>query len=154
MVENKKYSDSLTKAMKLCAAREYCSSEIENKLEKWGVAAADRERILRTLIKDKFIDNYRYSVAFANDKFRQNRWGKIKIAVMLKSKGIDEKTIQQAVGSINEKEYLDTLRKLLATHRKSVRAKSSYEFKGKLARFALSRGFEPELVYQILEEDD
>jgi len=154
MAENKKYNDALKKAMKLCAGREFCSSEIESRLEKWGVEPVERERILKSLRKDKFIDDFRYSLAFVKDKFRQNRWGKVKIAVMLKSKGIDEETIHQAVGSIDEEEYVGTLRKLIETHKKSVKAKNSYELRGKLARFAVSRGFEPDLVYQILGEEE
>jgi len=150
MAENKKHNDALKKAMKLCAGREFCSSEIESRLEKWGIEPGEREKILKVLKKDKFIDDVRYSIAYARDKFRQNRWGKVRIAMMLKSKGIDEETIDHAVSSIDDEEYVNTLRKLVEAHKKSVKAKSSYELRGKLTRFALSRGFEPDLVYRIL----
>lgn len=154
MAENIRYNEALKKAMKLCAGREFCRSEIESRLEKWGIQPAEREKILKALQKDKFIDEIRFSTAYARDKFKHNRWGKVKIAMMLKSKGIDEDTIQQAVSSIDEEEYINTLRKLIKTHRKSVRAKNSFELRGKLARFAISRGFEPDIIYQILEEEE
>ncbi|MGQ9619551.1 MAG: regulatory protein RecX [Bacteroidales bacterium] len=153
MDNNKKFNDALKELMKLCANREYCRQDIDCRLEKKGMEISDRVKILNLLVRDRFIDEERYSAAFVRDKFRYNRWGKVKIAAVLRTKGINENTIQQALGLIDKDEYKETLKRLVETHKKSVRAKNAYEMKGKLFRFAVSRGFESNLVYDVLDND-
>jgi SOS response regulatory protein OraA/RecX len=47
---------------------------------------------------------------------------------------------------------MNFLRSLLEGHRRSVKAKNQDDLKAKLLRFALSKGFESSLVYDILNE--
>lgn len=148
-----KYNDALKRVMKLCSERELCRQDIYEKLSKWEVEAGDKEKIISLLSEEKFIDETRYASAFAKDKFRYNKWGRVKIAMMLRSKGIDEKTITTALDSLDEDSYTKTLRKIITAHKKSVKAGSLYELKGKLARYAISKGFESGLVYDILENE-
>ena len=46
--------------------------------------------------------------AFVRDKFRHNKWGKVKIAAHLKAKGITGDIIGTALGEIDNEEYIDT----------------------------------------------
>ena len=41
---------------------------------------------------------------------------------------------------------------IMKAYRKTVKAKNQYDLKGKLMRFGLSRGFESNLLYDILNE--
>ncbi len=154
MGENNKLNDALKRAMALCAGRELCRRDIEAKLEKWGIDASGRSEIIGLLTRDKFIDEKRYSSSFARDKFRQNKWGRIKIAAMLRMKGIDEETIKNALSAIDEEEYRATFRKLMENRRKTLKAKSDFELRGKLMKFAASKGFESKLIYEMFGEDE
>ena len=71
--------------MALCAGREMCLSDIRRKLILWGVKSDDTDNILNLLIQGKFIDEKRYAAAFVKDKFRYNKWGKIKIGAGFKN---------------------------------------------------------------------
>lgn len=152
MAENTLYKIALTKAMALCSRREYCSDDIRARLQSWSVSEKDAEKIISALIKENFLNEARYSEAFVKDKFRYNKWGRVKIAAHLKAKSIPGELIRSALDSIDDKLYRNTLKELIASHRKSVKAKNQYNLKGKLLRYGLSKGFESSLLYDLLNE--
>ena len=133
-----------------CSTSEQCLSDIETKLSRYDLTEEERTRILRHLIEEKYIDDRRYAEAFVRDKYRFNKWGRIKIAQGLRMKGIDRETIDAAMEAIDEAEYLDILRDLIRAKRKSTRGKNDYEINGKLMRFATGRGFEYAAIRQCL----
>jgi regulatory protein len=152
MAESLLFATALKKAMVLCAGREHCRSEIRLKLSGWNVDASDSEKIISRLVNDKFIDEERYSSAFVRDKFRYNKWGRVKIATALKMKNIPGETINNALGLIDDDTYMTALKNMISSQRKKVKAKNQYDLKGKLLRFGLSRGFESHLLYDLLNE--
>ncbi|MDR2886949.1 MAG: RecX family transcriptional regulator [Bacteroidales bacterium] len=154
MEEKPHLKTALTKAMQICSRQEYCISDIEKKLEQWEVSKPDMYEITDILQKENFINEERYATAFAKDKFNYNKWGKIKIASHMKIKKIPMTIIDMALDSIDSSRYITTLETIIKTHRKSVKAKNSYELKAKLMRFGLSRGFESSLLYELLGNID
>lgn len=154
MGDSELFKAAFSKEMALCSKREYCREDIRLKLNDWGLGDNDSGRVLATLVSEKFIDEKRYSRAFARDKFNYNKWGKIKISALLRMKRIPSETISEALASIDQDLYLQTLKDLISSHRKHVRAKNQFEMNGKLLRFALSKGFESSLVYDILKMEE
>jgi len=154
MAETTLFASALSKAMNKCSQRELCCSEMEARLESWGVPGPDCLKIINILKKENFINEERYARAFVKDKFSYNKWGKIKIASHLKAKKISSSMISSALGSIDNDLYKNRLKEMIQNHRRSVKAKNSYEMKAKLLRFGLSRGFESSLLYELLNEDD
>lgn len=137
-----------------CSVSEQCLSDIESKLAKYDLTDEERTRILRYLTEEKYIDDRRYAEAFVRDKYRFNKWGRIKIAQGLRMKGIDNNTISEAMHCIDEEEYLAILRNLIKAKRKSTHGASEYEINGKLMRFATSRGFEFASIRKCINVDD
>jgi regulatory protein len=154
MVENSLYKTALSKAMHQCSHRELCCSEIEARLESWGVSKSDSRKIIEILLHDNFINEERYARAFVKDKFSYNKWGRIKITSHLRAKNISSGTISAALQSIDNDLYKNSVKSMIDMHRRSVKAKNSYEMKAKLLRFGLSRGFESSLLYEILNENE
>jgi len=154
MNENDLFKTALNKAMALCAGREYCSDDIRSKLGSWGISSDDAGKILETLVKEKFLDDRRYAEAFVKDKYRQNKWGRIKITSMLRMKNIPGDIIDSALKAIDEDEYRQTVREIVMSHRSSIKAKNKYDLKGKLMRFGLSKGFESNLLYDLMDDID
>jgi len=146
------FNTSMARAKALCSAREYCSGDMICKLHSWGLNQEETNRIMESLIKDKFIDDVRYASAFVRDKFNFSKWGKIKINAHLRSREISGEIIKNALDLIDEEQYRRTLSELLSGHRKHVRAKNQYDLKGKLYRFATSKGYESGLVYEVINE--
>jgi regulatory protein len=150
MAEENLYKASLSKAMALCSRREYCLEDIRLKLESWGVSEDDANRAIGVLIKENFLNERRYAEAFVKDKFNYNKWGKVKIAAQLKMKKLPSAISRTALDSIDDELYRKTLIDLILSHRRSVKAKNHYDLKGKLLRYGLSKGFESELLYNII----
>ena len=108
--------------------------------------------VISTLIKEDFINDKRYAEAFVRDKNRHNKWGKVKIAAHLKAKNISSGQISSALASLDEDQYRQMIRDTLDSHRKFIKAKNQYDLKGKLLRFGLSKGFESNILYDLLNE--
>lgn len=136
-----------------CSVSEQCLSDVESKLAKYDLTEEEKTRILRHLVEEKYVDDGRYAEAYVRDKYRFNKWGRMKIAQGLRMKGIDRETIETAMEVIDEQEYMSILRDLLKAKRKSTKGKSEYEINGKLARFAIGRGFEYAAIRQCLGSD-
>ena len=134
--------EALNRVASYCSTAEHCRAEINEKLQRWGIAYDTIARILDRLESEKFIDDERFCRAFVNDKFRFAKWGKIKIGQALQLKKIPQSVFYRYLNEIDEDEYLAVLDNLLAVKRKSVHAENEYELNNKLVRFALSRGFE------------
>jgi regulatory protein len=149
--ESDLFGSTLSKAMSLCSKREFCTMEIMNRISSWGVGAGDAEKIAEILRKENFLNDERYASAFTRDKLKYNKWGRVKIAYHLKSKNIPAHIIRSALDSIDNDAYNELLRKIIGDHRKTIKAKNQYDLKTKLLRFALSKGFESSLIYDILE---
>ncbi len=143
---------ALTKLMDFCARGEKCTKDVKDKLKRWELTEEQIDAIIRQLQEQKFIDDSRYALAFANDKNRFNFWGKTKIRYHLQSKGITSELIRAALNEINEEEYQVQLEDML---RKKIRGmipiEDPYQAKAKLVRFAASRGFEAELIFSTLD---
>lgn len=152
MPENTLYKTALAKVMAICSRREYCIDDIRNKLLAWEVSNSDAEKIISVLIKENFINESRYATAYARDKFKYNKWGKVKIAAHLKSRKIPHDLINSALHIIDNDTYIKFLKELIHGHRKTVKAKNKYELKAKLLRYGLSKGFESSLLYDILND--
>jgi regulatory protein len=152
MPDSELFKTALNKAMALCSGREYSAGEISTKLQSWGITDNESARIIGLLKKDNFINEERYANAFVMDKFRYNKWGKIKISAHLKAKNISWEIIKNALDAIDDETYKQTLVNLISVHRKSVKAKNQYDLKAKLLRYGLSKGFESSLMYDLLNE--
>ena len=133
------------------SAAEHYRAEVNEKLQRWGIAYETIARILERLETEKYIDDERYCRAFVNDKFRFAKWGKMKIAQGLYMKKIPSDVAWRHLNEIDDEEYLSILRDLLASKRKSIHAKDDYELNGKLMRFAVSRGFELKDIRRCIE---
>ncbi len=145
------YNRALEKAMALCSRSEKCRKDIREKLATWRLTGGEEnEAIIDKLIKDRFIDERRYAKSYARDKVRFNKWGKIKIRVMLKAKGLAEEDIEAGLNIIDMNNYLEMINDEIMTRRKTIKGKNIFDLKGKLIRFAKSRGYENEYVYNII----
>jgi regulatory protein len=144
------FDELFYKAASYCSISEHCISEVEEKLSGWKVPEIFRKKMIDRLIKEDFINERRYALAFAQDKFRFNKWGKIKIELSLKAKGLKPEIIQMALLSIDDGQYQEVLSSILKSKLATIEYKYEYEKQGKLFRFAQSRGFEVSVIDRVL----
>lgn len=144
--------EMLRKAAAYCAEAERCRSDVEKKIYRAGLDEEAAGRILARLEKEGFLDERRYCRFFVNDKLRFNKWGRIKIGLELRKKGIPSATCEEALRNIEEEEYILTMRQLLRAKKRTTRGKDERDCFYKLLRFAAGRGFEPALAGKCLRE--
>ena len=147
------YKEALRRAAALCSHQEQCSSHIMEKLNHWNISEEDSQRILGLLQKEKYLDDRRYATYYTRDKFRLNGWGKVKISVMLRRKGIPEAVIKDALNEIDEESYFSACAKLITEKAATLNEQNQFVRKGKLFRHAAQRGFESELIHRILNKN-
>lgn len=133
-----------------CARQERCEFDARQKLDSYDISQAEKERIIELLVADKYIDNGRYALFYARDKFRFNGWGKIKIQWQLSQKKVDSPIIEDVLSQIDDHEYQEKLTNLLSQKLKTLKGKDIYQVKASLLRFSQSRGFEYGLANKII----
>jgi regulatory protein len=134
-----------------CSREERCTSDIISKLKEFNLPQDESEEIIDFLSKEKYFDDLRYSKAFVSDKFRFNKWGKIKIGYALKMKHIAGETIDEALESIDNEQYIQLLADELRKKKRTLPKLSGYELNGKLYQFAAGRGFESDEFKKALK---
>ncbi|MEN6453619.1 MAG: regulatory protein RecX [Prolixibacteraceae bacterium] len=140
------------RAAYLCSRSEKSSGSICKKLQDWGLAPDEAEQVLKKLTADQFIDDIRFAKSYVRDKFRFNKWGKIKIQYQLKAENISGNIIKLAIEEIDNESYIEILSNLISDKNKTIQSVNPYERRGKLLRFAQSRGFEPELIHTVIDQ--
>lgn len=145
---------ALSKLMTLCARSEHSSGEMLQKLRLWNIDDEAQARIMARLIKEKFVDDERYTRAFVSDKIRYNQWGRRKIEQALWAKGVDKAIQQRILDETDENEYLAVLRPLLKSKARGISARNDFERQMKIIRFAQSRGFSMQQIEQCIDVND
>lgn len=120
------------KLARYCAYQERCRQEVRLKLSGLGVrGSAETARWIERLEDEGFLNENRFARAYVRGKFRQNRWGRRKIIMGLRAKGIAEAEVAEALNEIDAADYESAGRAVL---------------QAKGWPTALSRGFELDLL--------
>ena len=131
-----------------CSRAEQCVSAVRKKLQQWHVPAQDADRIVEGLEAEGFIDESRFATAFAHDRLKFGKCGRNKIRYELYQKHIAEKHVADALLSLDEQLYADTLHSVAQAKFRALKTLAPDEQRRKLTVFLLSRGFETELIYK------
>ncbi|MFA5819912.1 MAG: RecX family transcriptional regulator, partial [Bacteroidales bacterium] len=94
----------------------------------------------------------RFSKAFAGGKFRMKKWGKVKIKKELKRKNISDYCIRKGLGEIDNREYIKSLKDIIDKKAREIMGKNKFKKLNRLASFAISKGYESELVWEVIKE--
>ena len=145
---------ALTKAEHFCAYQERAQQEVRDKLYDWGLWPDAVENIIVKLIGDNFLNEERCAKAYVQGKFKQKGWGRIKIKQGLKIKKIPENLLKKALLTIDGDEYFEMLTKVLSKKAALLNEKVPYKRRYKLQQYALSRGFETDLIFDVLKNSE
>jgi len=129
------------KILKYCAYQERSQKEVKNKLYDMGLYTNQVNELMLYLIQENYLNEERFAMHFAASKMRQKKWGRRKIEIALKEKGLGEKLIKQSIGALNKVQYSSNLVALIEKKDRTLRYSSEYERKQKLIRYFLGRGY-------------
>ncbi|NDV83921.1 regulatory protein RecX [Bacteroides sp. 51] len=141
---------ALRRMASYCAKSEHSRTDAYEKFKRWGFSGKVIDGMLEALETGGFIDDERFCRSFVNDKFRFNKWGRLKIGQALALHKIPSDIAHRYLSEIDEEEYVNVLQKLINTKTRSVQGKNERDKDAKLIRFAASRGFEMRYIKQCL----
>ena len=141
----------LDKMAKYCAYQERCVKDVREKLKTFDLPDEEKAKILDYLLDNRFVNDERFAMSFVRGKVNQSGWGLNKIRFHLMQKGIAKELIDEALGQTDEEVYRQRLIDILKTKAKTVKAANDFEKKRKLAAYALQKGFESNLVWEVLK---
>lgn len=144
----------LDKMAKYCAYQERCVKDVRDKLKTFEIPEEEKTKIIDYLLDNRFVNDERFAKSFVRGKINQSGWGVNKIRFHLIQKGIDKDTIDEALGQTDEDAYRQRLIDILRMKVKTVKADSDFEKKRKLAAYAMQKGFEGSLVWEVLKNLD
>lgn len=144
--------EALIKLQRYCAYQDRCHQEVRGKLLDMEIYGDTLEAIMAELIAEDFLNEERFARSYARGKFRLKQWGRLRIVRELKKRAVTDYCIRKALGEIEEEEYRRTLEALLARKLRETGEADAFQLRGKMARYAIGRGFEPELVWAVVME--
>ncbi|WP_320111545.1 regulatory protein RecX [Draconibacterium orientale] len=141
-----------SKMAQLCSRSEQCSADIRKKILTYEIVDEIVDEIIEKLIAEKYIDDERFARAYVNDKFRFNKWGRVKMRFYLRQKGLSDATIEKGLEKIDEEKYIKVLVKIMKDKAKTIKKKDRFTKMGQIIRYTQGRGFEPELIHRHMNE--
>lgn len=134
-----------------CVKREYCRSDIFRKaLTAFDGDKDAAERVVDSLVADKFVDDGRYAAAFAREKARLTGWGPVKISYALSGKGISKAVVAEALKEVDTDEADRRMVSVLETKYRSLKGDPQEKFK--LLKFGLTRGYDYDRIAPVVDE--
>ncbi|MDR1984338.1 MAG: RecX family transcriptional regulator [Prevotellaceae bacterium] len=142
---------ALEQLQKRCSLCEKCTYDVQQKLIGYKIETSKIAEIIQKLQIAGFVDDERFACAFARTKHKISKWGKQKIEYQLRTKQIPEAIITKALNEIADESYKETIAAELTKKMKNTKAKSQSELTAKLLQFALSRGYDYSVSYEIIK---
>lgn len=146
--------DEATKRMeRYCSYQERCHKDVNQKLYEMRMIPDAVDLIIDHLLKYNFLNETRFSQAFARGKFRTKKWGRNRIVNELKMREISKFNIQIALKEIPDSEYYITFETLAEKRLQQLSSEKDLQRKRKkFADYMFYRGWESEMVYGKIGE--
>lgn len=129
-----------------CVYQDRCHYEVEQKMRDFLLIPEAKDEILMYLIKENYLNEERFTRSYIRGKFSIKNWGRNKIKMHLKQKGISDKLISKSWDEIDEEDYRKTVVKIWNDYFSRQKGLKEYQKKSKTIKYLMSRGFEYELI--------
>ena len=143
---------ALQKIRHFCAYQERNHADVKKKLYSFGLYKPEVETILAELISDDYLNEERYAIAFAGGKFRQLKWGKVKIKYALKQNGVSEYCVKKGLSAIEDSAYFTTIKKLYEAKWKTLDGTKMSKLQ-KVKNYLLQKGYAHSEIASIFSNE-
>jgi len=147
-------AEALPKIAAYCAYQERTHKEVADKLKSYGLDEDEAGEIIIRLSREKLLDEERYAQAYARGKHRHNGWGRRRIRLELKAKGLSEFCIKSGMKELDGDEYYQKMQQLLGQRDAREKETHPQKRKMKLMAYLTQKGYESDLIQEALGELD
>ncbi|WP_379968493.1 regulatory protein RecX [Epilithonimonas sp. UC225_85] len=153
-MEKKSYTfdEIKQKMVNYCVYQDRCHSEVEQKMRDFLLIPEAKDEIYLYLIKENYLNEERFTRSYIRGKFYIKHWGRNKIKMNLKQKGINERLISKSMDEIDEEDYEKTVIKIFETYFSTQKGLKEYQKKSRTIKHLLSKGFEYEVILDVIND--
>ena len=153
-MSNKTYTvdEARQKLQNYCSYQERSHQEVQQKLAEMRMIPEAIDQIIGHLLEHNFLNEERFAKTYVSGKFRIKKWGRRRLTLELKKKGVGKFNINQALNEINEDEYVEAFTALAEKRITYIKETNKLKKKKKLADYLLYRGWESHLVYEKVNQ--
>ena len=137
------------KLVNYCVYQDRCHYEVEQKMRDFLLIPEAKDEIFLYLIKENYLNEERFTRSYIRGKFYIKHWGRNKIRINLKQKGITEKLIAKSMDEIDEQDYLDSVNKIYQDYYSKQKGLRDYQKKSKTIKHLMSKGYEYEIIMEV-----
>jgi regulatory protein len=140
------------KLERYCAYQERSHQEVVQKLKSLNMIPVAIDQIISELITNNYLNETRFAQAYVRGKFRNKKWGKIRIQSQLKLRQISPWNIKKAMEEIPYEEYLKTFDELFNKFWVQYKQKDLFLCQKKVVDRLQYRGWENELIFEAINQ--
>ena len=137
--------------IRLLGRRDHSRNELFQKGVKKGHSKEILDVILNELSEKGYINNRGFAAKFARDKFRFNHWGKQKIKIELKKKGVNEVDINIALQEVDAGEELEKIEYLVRKSAPKFLRKPPEKRRKNVFDFLIRKGYDSNVILKHLD---
>lgn len=145
-------AEAFAKLQNYCAYQERSHREVKQRLYDYGLYSSEVDELIARLITEGFLNEERFAKAFAGGKFRMMKWGKLKIQRELEMHGLTKNCIARGLKEIDQFDYQKSLTALIKKKWQQTAEPNAFRKKNRVARYAIAKGYEPELVWASIAD--
>ncbi len=139
------------KIRRYCSYQDRTQHEVCRRLRVWGVVDTKViMQLVQLLRQERFIDDVRYIEAFIRGKLRYSYWGREKIYAALVHKRLPSELIRRGLDAIPTEDYSHNMHYLFERKQKDLQALDPVRRRQKLIHYLLQKGYEGNLVQQLV----
>lgn len=145
--------EALTAMAALCSRGEQCEADLRKAMRRHGLNDADADTVIARLRQERFIDDERYVRAFVHDRIAYNGWGVRKVRQQLRLKHFDTAFVDDIINdALDRQAYRLSLTALLQRRWRETDGRDTRRRREAVIRTAMSRGYEPGLIFELVNE--
>jgi regulatory protein len=140
------------KLTRFCSYRERCNFEVIQKMNELKVADSLREKYLKQLMEENYLNEERYIKAYVNAKVYIKKWGKKKIMAELSMRRVDKSVVQKTFLEVDDDLYISNLQHLAEKKWRTIAKKGDREKQAAMYQFLGSKGYESDLIKDAIKQ--
>ncbi len=152
IAESENYIKCKESALRMIERNFKTEKEVKDKLKLKGYDDDSIENSVRFLKEYNFVNDRAYTKAFINDKLKT--MGSQKIKYSLIQKGIAKEVIEEELSDLNKENEKSVALNIAKKKLSAIKNKENdkYKISGKLYRFLISKGYESNIINDIVKE--
>lgn len=137
-------------AIKYINVRLRSIKEIKDYLKKKNVSDEDINIVIDILLKNKYLDDDRFSEAFIKDKINFTMMGDYKMRMELQRLGVDNMIIEEKVSLISDELWEEKMKKIIDKDIRTNKKYSGISLKNKIYNHLVTQGYSKEKVISVI----